>query len=285
MIEPRVFRSAQRVTDDWRRRYSPRGFLLYGLALALIPATVVALIRGHAMAAVLNAAAFTGYMMAGSWLRKGFRAEDPALRDRWLAQRHWPYKTLAALAVAVITGLLAYVGLGHAMTQAGLYAGGAFVGMVLSYGIDRRQKTPLKTADGYSEDEIRQTLIDAYRRIALIEQANRDIIQSELNQRIASICDIAETIVNDLEADPRGIRRARKFLKVYLDSVHQVVQGYADTHRQAGSPTLESNFREALTAIESAFTEQRQKLLDEDVFDLDVKIEVLTSQLKREGIL
>jgi 5-bromo-4-chloroindolyl phosphate hydrolysis protein len=72
---------------------------------------------------------------------------------------------------------------------------------------------------------------------------------------------------------------------VYLDNVQQVVQGYAKTHQQVSSQNLEQNFRQALDAIESAFQEQRQKLLEDDVFDLDVKIEVLTTQLKREGIM
>jgi hypothetical protein len=48
---------------------------------------------------------------------------------------------------------------------------------------------------------------------------------------------------------------------------------------------LEQNFKTALDTIESAFQEQRQKLLEEDMFDLDVKIEVLTTQLKHDGIM
>jgi hypothetical protein len=48
---------------------------------------------------------------------------------------------------------------------------------------------------------------------------------------------------------------------------------------------LEQNFRNVLETIESTFQEQHQKLLEEDLFDLDVKIEVLNTQLKREGIL
>jgi hypothetical protein len=33
------------------------------------------------------------------------------------------------------------------------------------------------------------------------------------------------------------------------------------------------------------FQEQRRKLLESDIMDLDVQIEVLASQLKREGFL
>jgi hypothetical protein len=40
-----------------------------------------------------------------------------------------------------------------------------------------------------------------------------------------------------------------------------------------------------LESIEEVFQEQRQKLLQTDIMDLDVQIEVLTNQLKREGLI
>jgi hypothetical protein len=43
---------------------------------------------------------------------------------------------------------------------------------------------------------------------------------------------------------------------------------------------LDTNFQEVLDSIETTFDEQHQKLLKNDQFDLDVKIEVLKTQLK-----
>jgi len=40
-----------------------------------------------------------------------------------------------------------------------------------------------------------------------------------------------------------------------------------------------------LDSIETVFQEQKDKLLEEDLFDLDVQIEVLAKQLKHEGIV
>ena len=51
------------------------------------------------------------------------------------------------------------------------------------------------------------------------------------------------------------------------------------------APELEDNFRRVLSTIEDVFQEQQQKLLETDVTDLDVRIEVLTTQLKREGVI
>lgn len=285
MAKAPVLQRAKLFADDALRRYSPRGLLVYILALALIPASILGLIKGNIITVLVNAGAFASYCLAGVWLRKGLRAENPSAHDRFQARPKWPLKLLAALLVAVTTGLLAAFGARQAMSVALLYALGALLGMYLSYGFDRRTSENMPSADGYSGAEIRNTLAEAYATIKNIQQANRNIRHAELNQRIAGICDIATGVIADLEADPRGIRRARKFLNVYLENVQQVIQGYADTHRYASSESLEQNFRQALDAIESAFVEQQQKLLEEDLFDLDVKIEVLTQQLKREGIL
>jgi 5-bromo-4-chloroindolyl phosphate hydrolysis protein len=191
----------------------------------------------------------------------------------------------AAIITALATGLVAWLGARYSLAVALMFAGGAFLGMYLSYGFDHRQEKKIADAQGYSGDEILRMLEDSSQVIRNIEQANKKIRNTELNRRIENICAIADRILAEIESDPRDIRRARKFLNVYLDGAKQVTEGYAQTHQQTQSGQLEQNFRNVLETIESVFQEQHQKLLEDDVFDLDVKIEVLTTQLKREGIL
>ncbi|OAI14360.1 5-bromo-4-chloroindolyl phosphate hydrolase [Methylomonas lenta] len=280
-----TLKSAKRFTGDTLRQYSPRGLLLYVLSLALIPAVVIGLSKGQVMTVIVNASAFTLYCLAAIWLRKGLQAENPSSQDRLQSPSKWPLKLFSAVLVAFTTGMLAVLAAQQSLVMAAIYACGAFLGMYFSYGFDQAKSRQIAGAHGYSGDEVRKTLADAFAIIKQIEQANHKIGNRELNQRIDGICQIADGIIAELEADSRGIRRARKFLHVYLENVQQVVQGYANTHQQSSSQALEQNFRQALETIESAFQEQQQKLLEEDLFDLDVKIEVLTAQLKREGIL
>ena len=47
---------------------------------------------------------------------------------------------------------------------------------------------------------------------------------------------------------------------------------------------METNFRKVLVTIEEVFEQQRKRLLENDVMDLDVQIEVLATQLRNEGI-
>ncbi len=160
-----------------------------------------------------------------------------------------------------------------------------FSGHVFKLWLRSSAEKKIADAQGYSGDEILRMLEESSQVIRSIEQANKKIRNAELNRRIENICSIADRILAEIESDPRDIRRARKFLNVYLDGAKQVTEGYAQTHQQTQVGLLEQNFRNVLETIESVFQEQHQKLLEDDVFDLDVKIEVLTTQLKREGIL
>ncbi len=274
------YKKPKRFIVNKLQRYSPRGLLLYFLPIALIPATIIALGKGNLLGIIVNASGFALYVFAAWCLRKGLQAESPITRTPKL-----PLKMLAAIITALATGMIAWLGAQQTLPVALMFAGGAFLGMYLSYGFDLRQKKMIADAQGYSGDEILRMLEESSLIIRSIEQANDKIRNTELNQRIENICAIADRILAEIESDPRDIRRARKFLNVYLDGARQVTEGYARTHQQTQSGQLEQNFRNVLETIETVFQEQHQKLLEEDVFDLDVKIEVLTTQLKREGIL
>ncbi|EIC29040.1 5-bromo-4-chloroindolyl phosphate hydrolysis protein [Methylomicrobium album BG8] len=275
----------RRFIEDLLQRYSPRGLLLYFLPMALIPATFIALAKGHVLNVLIDAAGFALYMLAAVCLRQGLQAEYVYHKSRIAGPPNPPLKTIAAAIAALATGMVAWLGAGHSLPAGMLFASGAFLGMYLRYGFDPRvEKRKITAAYGYSGDEIRQALEDSSRVIRGIEQANARIRNAELNRRIERICDIADDILADIAADPRNFRRARKFLNVYLEGARQVSEGYAETHRQTSSEALEQNFRNVLETIESTFQEQHQKLMEEDAFDLDVKIEVLNTQMKREGI-
>jgi 5-bromo-4-chloroindolyl phosphate hydrolysis protein len=285
MNEFAKFRKPKRVLDEKLHQYSPRGLLLYLLPVSLIPATIIALSKGHFFAIIVNASAFAAYMLAAWCLRKGLRLEREFLKSKVASTIKTSLKLLAAVIVAVTTGIVAWLGAQQGLFVSILYAGGAFLGMYLSYGFDPRLENTVEGADGYSSDEIMQTLEEASKKIRSIESANNKISNAELNQRIDRICDIADTILKDIETDPRDLRRARKFLNTYLDGAKQVTEGYASKHKNTQAGELEQNFRNVLETIEAVFNEQHQKLQEDDVFDLDVQIEVLSTQLKREGIV
>ena len=118
-----------------------------------------------------------------------------------------------------------------------------------------------------------------------IENASKGIRNREFQSRIKSILGSAYLVLDEIENDPRDLRRARKFLNVYLDGAVEVTERYAATYEKTQSGTLEQGFSELLEDMEHVFKEQHDKLLQDDELDLDVQMDVLRQRLRREGVM
>jgi 5-bromo-4-chloroindolyl phosphate hydrolysis protein len=280
-----IRRNPKRFVKQTQTWFSTNTLLLYVLPILLIPATIKALALGNLLGIVVNAGAYAAFIIAAKMLRRGLQAEAIYREKRVARAPIWPLKTFAAFIVAATTFIVAWLGAHQAFFVSIAFGGGALLGMFLSYGFDPRKQKMVAGGHGYTIEEISATIEEAENVILGIENANNKIRNLEFNTRIDRICETARSILNDLEANPGAIRRTRKFLLVYLDSTNKVTSGYANTHLQADIPELEQNFRNVLDSIETVFKEQKNKLLEEDLFDLDVQIEVLAKQLKHEGIV
>lgn len=285
-MPPTIYRSPHRYVKKPRSWFSSNGWLLYIFPLMAIPATITAFGKGNLLGIFVNAGGYALFVIAANLLRRGLLAEAAYDTKRVTRAPKWPLKTFAAIIVALATFLVAWLGAQHTLLVAIAFGVGALLGMYLNYGFDPRAEKTILGGHGYSTDEIRQTIDDANSVIESIEAANNQIRNAEFNKRIERICDTARNILVELEANPAAIRRTRKFLLVYLEGASKVTTGYASTHAQVMTThDLEQNFRNVLDSIETVFKEQREKLLEEDLFDLDVQMEVLATQLKNEGVI
>jgi len=174
---------------------------------------------------------------------------------------------------------------GYGLITSVLFAGVTLLGCYLYYDFDasaRRDDVPLV---GITTEELIDLLDEAEDRIEAIEVAGKSIKNVEFKDRLRRITQEARKITAAIEEDPTDARRARKFLKVYLDGAQQVTEGYARMHATGDTEQLEDNFRRVLTTIETVIAEQQQKLKENNVSELDVQIEVLQMQLEKEGVV
>ncbi|MFO1424241.1 MAG: 5-bromo-4-chloroindolyl phosphate hydrolysis family protein [Candidatus Competibacteraceae bacterium] len=285
LIKWRIRVMAERYRQTPGQFPSPKGILMFLLPLPVLFAAIVALARGNLNGLLNNAAGYALFLTGALLLRHGLLMEAEYDRRR-IAKAPWPLKTLGGGVVALATGVTAWLGAGQHPIVAVAFGLAALLGCFLNYGFDPHAAKRFTDSEGVDvTDRMLEALAQAEQSIAAIEQATRDIRNAEFNGRLRRIAGLARQILKLLEEDPRDLRRARKFLNVYLDGARQVTEGYARTHARASAPELEDNFRRVLTTIEEVFAEQQQKLLETDVSDLDVQIEVLTTQLKREGVI
>jgi 5-bromo-4-chloroindolyl phosphate hydrolysis protein len=262
------------------------GVMVFLLPLPVLFAAIVSLIKGDLTGLIFNTASYGLYLAGALLIRRGlYNAADYERHKIGLAPKY-PLKTLGAATVALATGWLALVGAGYTLPIAASFGLGALAGCYLLYGFDPRRAKQVMDADGLdTTHQVVQALERAKGIIAGIDHARHKIRNPELTARLQRIVNLAQQILAVIEEDPKDLRRARKFLNIYLEGAQQVTAGYARTHQHMESQELEDNFRRVLVTIEEVFQEQQQKLLENDVLDLDVKIEVLANQLKREGVV
>ena len=263
-----------------------RGALLFILPIPLLGSVLVALARGH-LASVLFSSIGLALCLTGAFgVRRGLAQEREYKRKKVALPPKAPLKFLGALLVALATFLVALMAADHSFAISVCFGIGAFVGCYLAYGFDpRAEKVAPAGSHGYTTAEVVEALEEAHERVTRIEQANDRIRNPELNDRLRRITNSARKILDVIEEDPRDLRRARKFLNTYLEGAQKVTEGYARSMELTDSTTLKDNFRKVLATIEGVFAEQHEKLLENDVLDLDVQIEVLRLQLEREGVV
>ncbi len=265
---------------------SNQAYLLFLLPFPLIPALFIVLVKGDFTRLIVYLLTF-GLFLAGALLtRTGLQAQAEYNRRKIASAPKIPFKTIGAITVSAATFICAYLAVRHQLAFSVALALLTLGGFYLAYGLDpRRDKATTVTAHGYTTAEVVQAIEQAERKIAEIDAASRGIRNFELRARLTRISELARKILRVIEEDPTDLRRARKFLYVYLDGAKTVSKGYVRTHQRSQSAELETNFRNVLITIENVFQEQHANLLENDILDLDVQIEVLATQLKREGVV
>lgn len=279
--------SATRINSDTKPKVLWRGLLLYFLALPLLPAAFGSLQDGESLTALARAAGFILFVSAATLIRKGIRLDNEAQKRRLRRRASTiQYRMIGAGLVTAGVFVVAWLGSGarHSLFESVLYAAAALLGCYLYYDFDPARKDPEIAAVGITTEELIELLDEAEGRLESIEQSSRKIKNIEFKDRLRRIVKDARGILDTIESDPVDARRARKFLKVYLDGAQQVTEGYARTHTEGESHALEDNFRRVLTTIETVVAEQQTKLKENNLSDLDVNIEVLQMQLEKEGV-
>lgn len=272
--------------DKRRVRWPGRAYLLYLLAMPLLPTLFIVPFSGDLVKLLTYYGAFISFIAGARFMKAGLVAEAEFHKRKVAVAPRTPRKLIGSLFTGAGTFICSWLAMGHSLLYAGVLGALTVAGAALFYGRDPKgMKQAEAGSHGYTAEEILAALKEAEDKIRSIEGAALDIRNPELTNRLKRIARRARKIVNVMEDDPAGLRRARRFLNVYLDGAWRVTEGYARTHqRSQQTGELETNFRNVLTTIETVFDEQHQKLLEHDALDLDVQIDVLSQQLKRQGV-
>jgi 5-bromo-4-chloroindolyl phosphate hydrolysis protein len=263
-------------------------FILYLLPMPLLGKAMYELVvQARFGGFVLSLALFALFVFGAEVMRRGI-ARSWDFKDRKVAQAAGaPLKAVGAVTLGGATFLTAWLAAAQSLPAAIAIALGALLGLFLTYGLDPRGAKGVAADAGVTVAEVQAALAEARARIAAIEAAGKRLTGAnayELRQKVRDVVTAAGKVLHLIEEDPRDLRRARKFLHVYLDGAKTVTENYAATSAKSPSPEMEAKFRSVLDDLETTCEEQYRRLLENDTLDLDAQIEVLKLRLTKEGL-
>ncbi len=264
-------------------RRPPRTFALWLLASPMLLSAVVALAAGR-FSGFLGDALGWGLVALGATLVKRSGREPDELERRFSRRLRLPLKNLGGMSVAAGVAVAAVFGVGHSLPVGLSFGALAALAFHFIYRFDPLLRGDKLSAADRESRRVAEALAEAEGRLITIERAARAVGNPELEVRLGRIADEGRGVLAQIAERPSDLRRARRFLTVFLEGAEQVSDGYVRTHRHGDSPELTQSFRNVLVTIEEQFRRQRERLRSADVLDLDVQIEVLRKQLEQEGI-
>lgn len=275
---------AKRYKGNRARKFGSRGISLFLIPMPLLWGTVSALGAGSAMGAITGLGCAALYYGAAFLMREGLTVEAEYHKRKLALAPKLPAKSIAIVLMGVATFATVWFAAGQGIAVgavAGLVAAGA---SFMAYGADPRTDKGGDAAFGLSLAELQITIHEAEAKIAQIEAARGAISNQQYKDRLTRIADKARGVLEAIEEEPTDVRRSFRFLHVYLDGAQRVATEFGKMTGRGQAQELEGNFARVLDNIERVFEDQRQKLIAREVFDLDVQIEALNTQLENEGV-
>ncbi len=194
-----------------------------------------------------------------------------------------------------ITSLLAGVGVFAALYLTGflevafaLVAGVlGWLAVILLFSMIQSNKTVL--VEGTTRADLEETIKTGKKLTMGMRQAVARLSQVEIRQEVEDLCRIAESMFELLRKDPKDIRVVKQFITYYLEPTHKIIVKYAELATARPMPadaiaTLERT-EKSLKNIRATFLQQKEKMLANDVLDLDTEIKVfetLSSNMKSQ---
>jgi len=164
---------------------------------------------------------------------------------------------------------------------------GVFFGLSLL--LKPRRKIGRISIDQLPEGEtLSRQLEEAQKDFICIEQAMQRIQQPAVKQEAQRLKQTAKNILTYLEKHPEKIKSARQFIDYYQDTASSLLQKYIelqDTNLQAEDAMhLQSNTLKAIGTLNTAFEAQFQKLMHNEMMDMESEIRLLEQTVKMENL-
>ncbi len=121
-----------------------------------------------------------------------------------------------------------------------------------------------------------------------LENAGYNLPDRELSKQIRQMQRTAKNLLNHLEKNPARIALAHKFIDYYQDRAVKIVKQYMELEETQLSTErvqeLKSRMKKTLAALDAAYQDQFEHVLNDQIISADAELTVMEQQLDAEGI-
>ena len=287
MPSKQEFRSASRYAPDKQKKkfasampiFSGSLFLLIGISY--LSSSIRALAKAESFYFISTLLIFFTYVAAFVLLRRGLALEKIYRDSKYAKASKYPLKTIAGSLLALSTVYSASFG-GYSLPSAFMLGLSVMIGWYLYYGFDPRDDK----IDGYetskSAERIMTLLVQAEEDIESIKKNAQELERGEIQEAMNTTASAFEKIVKHIDEEPDDYDRARKYLVSYLGEIRAMSETFVKLDKRGKSESMKSSFLETLQVSITNLDVQYEKLLDEDITSLDIKLSVMKKRLQNE---
>ncbi|MGY0399897.1 MAG: 5-bromo-4-chloroindolyl phosphate hydrolysis family protein [Ostreibacterium sp.] len=258
-----------------------KGILLYVLPTPLFIKLVISLLAVNLLNILFTVAALFIFYSAAHLTRTTLLRLHEHHRNR--PHNIKDYRLLAAIFTSA--GVLILMLMSRrplVMTLVMLFS--AFIGYYLLYGLPTKKHQPTRQYDNMPS-ATREAIKEAYADLETIETFTKQLNKPEDKAIVTALnkaLNQSYVIMDLLIKAPEDAGRARRFLNVYINRIKEILQQYITLSQHGKADKLRERLTTTLNDVERAFREKKSQLLDDDIFKLDIQLEVLDEQIKQE---
>ena len=155
----------------------------------------------------------------------------------------------------------------------------------------RKNRTPQLELNELEEERaqfLQENFDKAMTDFKYIEDSRKNISDRELAAQLNKMQRVAKNLLNHLEKHPERISLAYKFIDYYQDRAVKIVQQYQELESTELSTDkvrdLKDRMKTTLSALDEAYSEQFEHILNDQIISADAELKVMEQQLDAEGI-
>ena len=181
-----------------------------------------------------------------------------------------------------------FLGMGWNFFVSVFLAAGLFAGLLLiTKPIEIPGKLPLDMRpDGaYLEKRLEEARED----FESIRQSVEKIQDQEIREESGKLYKTSSNILAYLEKNPDRISMAGRFIDYYQDTASSLLKKYVELQNSGldtpDARSLKTNTKNAIPMLNKAFDQQFQRMMRNELTDMDVEIQMIENMMKMEGPL